>query len=311
MMKDEQRILIAIDGSEQAFDAVRYVSYMFPQEKTKIVLFHVNAEVPESFLDLRRDALFQSNVIQITAWSLQIKKNIEEFMEKALNILLDAGFPRDSISIKIQGKKIGIARDILKESHEGYSAIVLGRSGISRLKDIIMGSIANKLLGKTQHIPLAVIGGLPETNKIIIGFDASEGAMKAVHSISSLMASPKREIMLCHVIRPLGVHVGIRGLFNDNEENEWIEKNIKEIEPFFDKAINILVSGGFSRENVHKNILKGKKSRAEAVTRKAEGDGYGTIAVGRRGLTIVEEFVIGRVSTKVLHLADEMAVWVI
>jgi hypothetical protein len=35
------------------------------------------------------------------------------------------------------------------------------------------------------------------------------------------------------------------------------------------------------------------------------------IVVGRRGLSRVEEFFMGRVSDKVLQLAKEMAVWVV
>ena len=39
--------------------------------------------------------------------------------------------------------------------------------------------------------------------------------------------------------------------------------------------------------------------------------GYGTIVVGRRGLSKVYEFFMGRVSDKVLHLAKDMAVWIV
>jgi nucleotide-binding universal stress UspA family protein len=39
--------------------------------------------------------------------------------------------------------------------------------------------------------------------------------------------------------------------------------------------------------------------------------GAGTIIVGRRGSTGVEEFVMGRVTRKILHLAYNKAIWIV
>jgi len=39
--------------------------------------------------------------------------------------------------------------------------------------------------------------------------------------------------------------------------------------------------------------------------------GFGSIVVGRRGLiSFIEAFFIGRVSSKVLNMADKLALWV-
>lgn len=53
-MKMNKKILLAIDGSEQFFTAVRYISRVFSKQ-TEVVLFHVEAEVPEAFRDLAVD----------------------------------------------------------------------------------------------------------------------------------------------------------------------------------------------------------------------------------------------------------------
>ena len=58
-------------------------------------------------------------------------------------------------------------------------------------------------------------------------------------------------------------------------------------------------------------LITGVASRAGAIVEEAKKGSYGTIVVGRRGLSKVEEFFMGRVSNKVIHLAKEMAVWVI
>ena len=57
--------------------------------------------------------------------------------------------------------------------------------------------------------------------------------------------------------------------------------------------------------------MTGVASRAKAIVDEARKGGFGTILVGRRGLSRVEEFIIGRARNKVLQLAKEKAVWVV
>ena len=52
MQKDRKRILLALDGSEQAAEMVRYAAGFLPAEGTEVVLFHVMSRVPEAFRDL-------------------------------------------------------------------------------------------------------------------------------------------------------------------------------------------------------------------------------------------------------------------
>lgn len=310
-MKENLKILMAIDGSDQSFDALRYISGIFPSETTQVVLFYVNTELPEALLDLGKEAVFRAKVAEISAWSAQMKKNINDFMEKGRSMLIDSSFPRKNVTTKAQEKMQGVARDILVESRVGYDAVVVGRSGVSKLKDVLMGSVANKLIGKMSHAPIVVVGGNPDPSRVLIGFDGSEGSMKAVGCIGSLVNSALCKFDICHVIRPLGIQAGQRPAFNLEQEQAWINSNKKEIEPAMDKAAIQLIQSGIPEKHVSKTILTKEPSRAEGMVRKAEKEGYGTIVVGRRGISLVEDFFLGRVSTKVIQMASRMAVWVV
>ena len=68
---------------------------------------------------------------------------------------------------------------------------------------------------------------------------------------------------------------------------------------------------GIEGDRISTKIVTGVSSRAKAVVEEAKNGGYSTIVVGRRGLSRVEEFFMGRVSKKVMQLAQEMAVWVV
>lgn len=311
--KDRNKILIAVDGSDRSLDAVRYVSIVFPPQETEVVLFNVNPEIPELYRDMEQNILFSSKMPQIRGWRAEQDKFISEFMNKALEVLVDAGFPMDLVKMKAEGKKIGITRDIIKECRKNYSAVVVGRIGVSKVKDLLIGSVATKLVGKIKQIPLVIVGGVQHPKKIIIAFDGSEGARKGVAYIGSLLGASDCEVMLSHILRSLGtLKRGATRLFSPEKELEWLEENKNKIEPAIDKAKNILTKAGLTANSVQSQILTNKKSRAGSILEEAKTGGYGTIVVGRRrDISFGEEFIIGRVSHKILQLADNLAVWMV
>lgn len=53
------------------------------------------------------------------------------------------------------------------------------------------------------------------------------------------------------------------------------------------------------------------RTRAGDILKEAKEGNYGTIVMGRRGLSKVHEFFLGRVTTKVLHRAAGFALWIV
>jgi hypothetical protein len=62
---------------------------------------------------------------------------------------------------------------------------------------------------------------------------------------------------------------------------------------------------------VFPKIITGVASRAAAIYEEALRGGYGTIVAGRKGISRVEEFNMGRVTSKLLQLAKGLAVWIV
>ena len=54
-----------------------------------------------------------------------------------------------------------------------------------------------------------------------------------------------------------------------------------------------------------------QKSRAAAIVKTATKGGYDTIVFGRQGLTAGGEFMMGRVSRKILHFAYQSTLWIV
>ncbi len=297
MVKYPNKILLAVDGSDQAFQAARYVSRLLLPNHIKVVLFHVMIKLPESFWDIEKEPAALHMPAPKSAWEREHKNEIQAFMASARQLFLDQNYPEDAVSIKIQVKKTGIARDIIHESYDDYDGVVVGRWGMSLLQDFLWGSIANKLMGRLIHVPICVVGGHPKIGKILVAIDASQGAMGAVNYVGTMVKNADCKITLFHAVRVL-----------DKEEMHKVEKSMASV---FEKASGRLEKAGVHRDRITTRMATGVSSRAGAIIQEALNGGYGTIALGRRGLSDVDEFDMGRVSNKVIHMAHKMAVWVV
>ena len=318
-MADSTRdFLIAVDGSDQSLGAVRYLGKIIPPHQTTVTLFHVLNLIPESFWDLEGDPGFRHKVVGARAWEFQQKKILDDFLKKAQRSLRSAGYKEDHVKIVSQKRRAGVARDILQEARKGHTALVVGRTGLSKAKDLVFGSIANKLVSRLSGVPICVVGGRPDTNKILVAVDSSEGSGITLDHVGKVFGDSASEILLLHVIRGLGVfQPGFEGLAIPEEDKDWVskardefEKAKKEIDAFFEQAVRSLETHGVDSQRITTRVLTGVKSRAAAIAEEAKKGGYGTIVVGRKGASRVEEFVMGRVSTKILQLAKQAAIWV-
>ncbi|MGM0426985.1 MAG: universal stress protein [Thermodesulfobacteriota bacterium] len=314
----QNKILAAVDGSDQSLDAVRYLSKVISPDNMKVTLFYVQRKINDAFWDVGISTAFSERMANLAAWESQQEKAVKEFMDTSRQILLDAGFTPQAVQLNIHQCQTGIARDIIQESKKGYRAVAAGRKGLSKLKDIVLGSIAYKLIEKIHHTPMWVIGGNPEAGKVLLAMDTSEGAMKAVDHVGAVLGRSDCEVQLLHVIREVhpyswlyGGEEIIHSKLDKGGEAKWWDHVRAEMDPVLDDAKHRLINAGFDAKRVTTQFITGVSSRAGAIVEQAEAGGYGTIVVGRRGLSKVQEFLMGRVSNKVLHLAQDKAVWIV
>ena len=310
-MQNQTKILLAVDGSEASLNAVRHIGRVFSKQR-QIVLFHVMSDVPEAFKDLMGQDFIDTRQFPLEEWREEQETLIMAFMEKARALLIDAGFEPKALEVKTQKVKTGIARDIHNESLRGYAALVIGRTGVSKIKVITMGSVASKLVEVTGHIPIIVVGAEANSKNILLALDGSRGSMRAVRFVGAVVDPANCELMLCHVVRPLSIqYLSTKERFVSKHEKEWIAVNQRKIVPVFVEAKNQLMHLGLSEENLATEILTYESSRAAAIVKAAGSGGYDTIAMGRRGFTSVEAFPSGRVCRKIMHFAFRPALWIV
>jgi len=297
MAKSKKKLLLALDGSNQAFEAVRYVSRLIPSNRMDVVLFNVLTKFPESFWDIEKEPEYFDESAGTRSWEAQQNQEIRTFMEKARQSFLDQNVSQNAVHIKIQERKMGIARDILHESQNNYDGVVVGRWGTSMLKDFLWGSITSKLIGRLTHTPVCIVGGTPQIGKILVALDTSEGAKRVIDYLGAMVDSTSWEVTLFHAIRD----------FNRAE----LQKAEKAMASIFKESTDYLEKAGFNQNQINTKVVTKVPSRSSAIIAEAYKGRYGTIVVGRRGLSNVEDFYMGRVSNKIVQMARKLAVWVV
>ena len=305
----KKKILVPVDGSDRALNTVRYVARVDAFHNMDIVLFHVFSSVPEGYWDLEKDPRSTSTVRQVKSWEVQQRKNIEQYMEQANQLLLKVGFSSESITIKIQNRKKGIARDIISEARKGYVAVVTRRRGLTGLRRIVLGSVATKLVEKLTFITLILVGKRTPNKKILLAFDGSENAASAVNFVGSFLGGLDYEVSLFHVIRSNGEgQPEYQHIFSSKDYTRAASKEMSET---LKAAQTELIDMGLKTDMVSTQIVEKAISRAGAIADRAKQDDFGTIVMGRRGHSRVRDFFIGRVTNKVIHMARDRTVWVI
>jgi len=153
-----KNLLVAIDDSENAIRAVEFVANFFTPDN-RVTLFSVIQDTA-ALCEMNSPELTPYFTAQQSSFCLledKKKELVNEALLKAKEILMEAGFEEENIAIKQEIKKRGVARDIINEAKSGYNAIVMGRRGLSGIKDFILGTISQKVFNTAKDISVLVV----------------------------------------------------------------------------------------------------------------------------------------------------------
>jgi nucleotide-binding universal stress UspA family protein len=271
---------------------------------------HVLPTAPETFWDLEKADYFKADTRgHYPKWKEERREVAQTFLIKAKGSLVKAGVAESEVGVILQEREVGIARDILGQSAHGYDAVVVGRRGLSEFQESYLGSVSQKIVEGIKDVPLWVVGGDIRAKRILLAVDASENSRRAVDYVGSIAAKTKAEFTLFHVVRRfsfLDDHT-----LRDHEIEGFWEEVKKDIPRMFRFYKTNLERAGVDGARVSTRANLDSSSRAMDILQEAKEGGYGTIVMGRRGLSKVQEFLLGRVTNKVLQRAEKYAVWIV
>lgn len=306
----EKKILIAVDSSVYTVNALRYAAMIAQKINVSFSLIHIQPTISDF---LKEDAKNDPEALK------KLQKQIEKHNEDAITVFeycLDRftrfGVKRDKIECYSPMKAHSVAKDILSHATQKlYDAIIIGRRGLTKIQETLMGSITKALLANSELIPLWVVDGEPASDRILLAVDGSTNSFRAVDHLCFIhTGNPNVKIALMHVIPAFGTFSGIN--FTDAECdtcNIDIAADNKKLDNFYGLAKKRFEEAGINEKQIEIKVLRCPANVGKAIICEAQKNHYSTIVMGRRktGPAVFSSSV----SQSVLDNMKNMALWIV
>lgn len=144
-----KKVLLATDGSEGSLKAARMLGELAQSlTETQITVVHV-AHVPRSFFVTDE---YGNSVTPEVPMDVMIRRSADPILKRTLSAL---GLPDERVSVEVQvGEPAEEIVDLARL--DGYDLIVVGSRGMSPVKEILVGSVSNRVL-HTAPCPVLVV----------------------------------------------------------------------------------------------------------------------------------------------------------
>ena len=308
----EKKIMLAVDDSKDSTQAVDYAVRMSSKIRSlHYVLFHIQPMISQYIQDEAKESpAARSELAKILEKN---EKKAQDLLNGCKNKMVQMGIDQDRIEAFTYPRRLGVAKDIINFAEERhYDAIVIGRRGLSKMQELIMGSVTAELIEHSRMIPVWVVDGKISSSKILVAVDDSEYSLRAVDHVSFMTADNNTTHLTFYHIKPKGAdmsHVEF-----DEKESAEMEKIIarhadKFVNEFHEKAVRKLKEAGIDEDRYEIRVAERVRNVGKAIVDKASQEDFGTIVIGRSGMN--KSFFMGSVSRYVINKAMNRALWVV
>ena len=144
---------------------------------------------------------------------------------------------------------------------------------------------------------------------ILIAVDESENARRAVSYVAQLLGDLEDfKVTVLHVI-PQPEEDFFK---TSTEKEEWCSQYQEKVDAMLKGYRQILIRAGFHPHDVSvRSPFRYCPSMAACILAERDETEYGTLVVGRQGLSRSEEFIFGSISSKIVSHARNCTVWVV
>jgi len=267
-------VLVATDGSKYGQWGLNWVAKLPFVKQPRVIALHV--------LDsawLRLPFRTKLEVQRVKARSARVLKQTKQQLA-SLNL---KGTTREE-----QG---AVAQTILKRAPKRDGLLVTGSKGLNALDRFLLGSVSTKLIQYATCPVLVVKGKTVPLRRIILGVDRSEASAKALEFVLA-------------TLRPAGS--------NRNGGRKPIHVSVVHVMPFkYPGWQEVGIRRGLVEQDVQKLIDAGFTSQpvcvvgnpADEILDVAATQHADLILLGAKGLSGIDRFLLGSVSTRVVQHA--------
>jgi len=223
-----------------------------------------------------------------------IEKNIKPSLDEGEKILRDLGIGVNIEKLMVEGDP---AHEIVNIADEkGFSTIVMARRGLSEIIEFLLGSVTNKVVHAAKRQTVYIVGQkilrdkTCPVPKILVPVDGSSYSIKGAEHAACLAGELKTSLSSITILRVINL-----ALF-EKRLKEGIDPE-GEAEKILEEAKSIFLQAGVPEGLISTKIRLGQP--AEEILKEAVG--YNLIVMGRKGRTAIKDFLLGGVSSTVLH----------
>jgi len=313
MAEDIQKmIVVPVDGSENALKSLDYIKLLFGLEHSiKTTLFYVMPRLPPILVEgIKKSKETIQTLHDIESRNTEMAQRL---LKAAKDRLVDMGFTKDTVEAVFRKVEVGIARDIVHWSEKKKAdAVFITTRGRSRLETFFMGEIAAKVLEYCRVCPVWMLKGSIKNKHVLIAVDNSKNAMRAVDHAGFMLSGTDVNLTIFHSKRDVQRFVSYAVLNEFPEVQKfWRHKAGEIIAPFMQKAKDKLLSAGLKEDRIAVKVVDGSRQPATDILEEAQNSNAGTIFLGLRGYSAVEDYTMGSITRKVLNQAGDMAVSIV
>ena len=308
----QKKILVPVDDSRHSKHAVQYavqVSEFVPD--LHYVLFHVQPMISLFLMDEAKKNL--KTKMELDKLQQRNEKSARRLLEDLKAEMVQAGIDSERIETATRQRRIGLAKDILEYSQENrYDAIVIGRRGLTRLQEMVMGSASANIIEHSQVVPVWLVDGDVAGKKLMVAVDGSEASLRAIDHVSFMLSGkPDVSLTLFHVASGARDYCEVDF---DEEPGEDLEEIVARgdkacIDQFYTHALQRFKNSGISENQLELTSVKSSGNAGKTILDFAQKEGFSTLVIGRRG--IQKAFFMGRVSRYIIGRVANRAVWLV
>lgn len=151
-MKNWEKILLAVDGSETSKRAVIYVSKIAPlMEHVEICIVNVYPQPPPDYY---------TEGGRLDKYIKMREARAADMFEEATDLLIASGIAENRLTQKvIMAEGRTISEVVLDVQAEGdYGTVVTGKRGVSKAEEFLFGSISNALARHSKNFTSWIVG---------------------------------------------------------------------------------------------------------------------------------------------------------
>lgn len=278
------RLLLATDGSDDAILAARAAADLSRETGSELHVVHVwQADFPRAYA-----------VTMPGARSRWCEQQAEVLLVEQVERIEDAGGEAKEAHLR-QGKAAEEITSLAGELNAGL--VVMGSRGLGRVKRLVVGSVSESVVRSASRPVLLLRGGARAwpPGRVVIGEDFSEESIQAAKLASSIGGLFGAQVLLVHAYPLLGLAQKGR-VFGATETDKEVRAAGKALEVLALKLERVL------GQNLQTKTVAG--DAVDCILNAAEEDGKpGLIAIGSRGLGMLDRLVLGSVSDEVMRTA--------